>query len=79
MGRAWYRFTPDAACMIFANMPKTDDGQFMYQWDIALNLPSFRGIPLDIDRRKAWAFIVASGIRERLPEVGRQGPAVSIG
>lgn len=68
LGQAWYKFTPDAAFLIFRNMPRTDDGQFLYQWDVKLNLPWFKGVPLEIDFDKAWSLIVASGLREELPK-----------
>jgi hypothetical protein len=68
-GQAWYKFTPDAAFLIFANMPRTEDGQFIYRWDANLRLPWFTGVPLEIDREKAWSLIVASGIREMNPAV----------
>jgi hypothetical protein len=63
-GRAWYKFTPHAASLILANMPRADDGQCCYQWDAVLNLSRFRGVPLEIDFDMAWDLIVASGIRD---------------
>jgi hypothetical protein len=72
LGTAWYKFTPDAASLIFANMPRTEDGQFIYRWDANLGLPWFTGVPLEIDREKAWLLIVASGIRETNPAVRKR-------
>ena len=63
-GQAWYKFTPEAATLILANMPETD-GQCSYCWAAELKLPWFRGVPLEIDFDMAWELIVKSGIREK--------------
>lgn len=64
LGQPWYRFTPDAAALISANMPKTEDGEFIHRWDTELKLPWFRGVVLEIDEPLAGDFLVSSGIRE---------------
>lgn len=63
LGQPWYKFTPEAAFLIAANMPMTDDGQYFHRWDVKLKLPWYRGVPLEVDFEKAEELIVSSGIR----------------
>ncbi len=69
LGTAWYKYTPFAASLISANMPKMDDGTIDMVWDVKLNLPWFRGMAFEIDENKAIELITANGLRE---EANRQ-------
>lgn len=66
LAQSWYKFTPDAAALISANMPMTEEGEFIHRWDTKLNLPWYRGVPYKIDFDKAMEYITLSGIREEM-------------